>query len=191
MHYIAINSSNQDPVVSLERVYEHLRISSPLGEVMPYDKDQVEIYLNAAVEYVEKYTGVPLLEKTVKMSYDNTDNPYGYQLKFYTNANEPTSIKYRDEAGELIDVSVATVFINNIKTPNEVVFKTPLPDYATNIIIEYEVTPVITPMAPAGMQAAILLLTAHLYDNKSLTGNEKFMLEINNILNVYKIKWHH
>jgi hypothetical protein len=191
MHYIAINDGNQSPVVDIERVYEHLRISSPLGEVDTYDEDQVKLYLDAAVDYIENYTSIPLLTKVVKMSYDNTDNPYGYQLKYYTNNEGVNSIKYRNQDGELITVPFSDAFINNVKTPNEVVFKNPLPDYATNVIIEYQVTPVITPMAPAGIQAAILLLTAHFYDNRSLTGNEKFLNEIHNILNPYKIRWHH
>ena len=189
MQYIAINDSNQE-VMPIERVNAHLRLASPFENVESFEDELVKLYLDAAVDYVEKYTGIPLLTKKVKMTYSDSKPPYGFKLKFHTAASAVTSIKYRDAGGSEQTFAINNTYINNVLIPNEVFFKQPLPESATNIVIEYDVTPTITPMVPAGLKSAILILTAHMYDKRSATGNPKFMEEINNILKIYKIRWH-
>ncbi len=189
MHFTYINDGVQN-ILTEERVYEHLRVDCG-DDNIPFDADLIEIYLEAAIDYCETRTGVPLRPKIVKMSYDTPTDPYGWVLRFPTNQTAVESITYRDSDGALQTFDKTKTFINNIRIPNIVVFNESIPSSATNITIEYKVTAVTNPMAPAGIASAVLLLVGHYYQKREITGDPKFMITINNILDAYKLRWHH
>ena len=188
MHFNYVNDGVQE-ILDEERIYEHLRVTC--GDDIPIDADLIGLYLDAAIDYCETKTGVPLRTKTVKMSYDTPTDAYGWILRFPTNVTDVESITYRDSDGVLQTFDKTKTFINNIRIPNIVVFNESLPSSANNIIITYKVTAVTNPMAPAGIASAALLLVGHFYQKREISGDPKFMITIDNILNPYKLKWHH
>ena len=188
MNFSYVNDEAQT-IITEDRLYEHLRVTC--GDDIPEDADLINIYLEAALDYCETKTNIPLRKKTVKMSYENNDPDYGFILRFPTNLEAVESVTYRDTDGTVVSFDKTKCYINNVAIPNEVFFIEDLPSTAKNIIITYKVTAVTNPMAPAGIVSAVLLITGHLYQKRSMTGDPKFMQEIDNILRVYKIRWHH
>lgn len=190
MHYQFINDPADQEPIDMALVYQHLRVSAPGEEpYTPPDDELIKLYLNMAIDYVENKTGLPFTTKTGKMHYDAVDS-YGFLLRYPTNETAPTAITYRDADHVLVTYDVSKAYINNVKIPNEVILKEDLPEGAHSIVISYEVSAVTDPMYPAGLEAAVLLLTGHYYDNRSPVGDEKFMRIIDNILRPYIQKWH-
>lgn len=190
MHYQFVNSPLDQEPIDMALVYQHLRVSAPGEEPFaPADDELIKMYLNMAIDYVETKTGLPMTLKTGKMHYDSLDS-YGLLLRFPTNATAPTAITYRDSDNVLQTYNVANAYINNVRIPNEVILKEDLPEGSHSIIISYSVTAVTEPMFPIGLQAVVLLLTAHYYDKRAPEQYGQFMQQIDNILKPYIQKWH-
>lgn len=192
MHYTYTNTDEDwSGLFTAARLYDHLRLKDPASAETPADSSLIDVYVLTAIDIVERYTSIPLLPKTVTMGYDQK-NPMlgGYLLKFLTDLSSPsiTSIKYRDEDGVLQTHDVAKAYINNIVTPNEVKFlpDQDLPDGATDIEIIYSIA---TPRYPKQAIGAVLVIAAHLYENRSTEMAVEFN-EYKSILNAIKIPFH-
>jgi hypothetical protein len=194
MHFKYTNNINDIlNVIDIDRVYEHLRLVDPGSGDVPVDADLVKTYLGIAVDYVESYTAIPCCPKIVEMHYDSADQPYGFLLRFATSEEKPTSIKYMDESNVLQTIPVTDAYIETARIPNQLVFKNDITGYKS-IRVKYDVTAVTAPMVPGGLIGAIILYTAHLYDNRAIgdtkASSGSFITTLNTILNPYRTKWH-
>lgn len=187
MHYSYTNISNPTILDDLTRVYEHLTLIE--SELSLLEKDLIKEYYSSAIDWVENYCGIVIVDKLVMMSYDANPS-YGFLLRFPTTETSVTRIRCRKNTVALQTYPRSKTYIDNLKAPNELVFvDDPLgPPDATNIQIEYEA---IAGPIPPGLHAALLLLTGHFYQNRAMATDVKFITVIQNILRPYKMAWHH
>ena len=150
----------------------------------------ISTYRDAAIDYVERYTNVPLVDKVVEQSYTSVDKaecvdtsvtPYTYtfNLKYRTDDDEPIiSAKYGDE----IEIPIEDIQVDNWKTINQITIAN-LPTDAKNIRVQYNVK---CTRIPPGLISAVLILIAEYYEQRSVVESKR-ILNIRQVMQPYRI----
>lgn len=191
MHYTFTNSdTDHTRLFSNDNLYDHLKLKEPGVSSTPPDSSVIKIYIDAAVDYIERYTGVPLYPKVVKMFYPQVET-LDYLLKFQTTSTAVDSVTYRDTNGAIQTYSYATAPVVMIdQTPNTVYFDTEgeLDDDSTDITITYTIAAgQINP--PKGLIGIVMMLAADLYGIRGLSEAGDMYKPYDMVLDQYKLHW--
>lgn len=145
-------------------------------------------YRDAAIDYVERYTNVPIREKTVQQQYKDTTeaecmpdtDTYTFSLKYRTDDDEAiTEAVYGDDDTE---IPLEDITLDNWKTINQITIKN-LPHDAKNIRITYDVQ---CSNTPPGLISAVLILLAEMYETRSVVESRR-ILNIRQVMQPYRI----
>lgn len=149
--------------VSLAEAKLHLRVDSS------YEDDLIQIFLNAAVDYLDGYGGV-LGKGIVTQTWQQTFDEFDYALRLPLVAASITSITYVNAAGSTVTLSSSLYVLRRdaLGSYVEPVADTDWP--ATNgdpaaVVVQY-VTGTAVADVPSGIRAIILLMVAGFYANR-------------------------
>ena len=170
MRYIA-QLSGIEPI-TMPEIKAHLRIG--------FDDEDALIYsmLSAAREYVEKLTSQAIMPQTVKAYYSALPETAGFINLPLSNAISITSVKYLDGAGVQQTVSSGDYYLT-VGQPSRVYFKTGFAGITAqpdSVEVIYTAGYGAAPYLPLSqtVKAAIMVLTADMYENREAQGNYKF-----------------
>lgn len=156
------------PVIALDVLRAHLRLDM-LGGMTHPDDTLITAYIDAAREYAEHYTQRSVGVQTCELALDafptgGIDLPLG--------AASIVSIKYIDAA--LVEQTIASTLytLDNYSTDN---FAIPTAAWPTPAAVANAVKVRYTTSAaiPAAVKSALLLLLAHMYQNREAVNTDR------------------
>lgn len=156
---------------------------------LPDDADTtlLSAYILTARRWVEQYCAVPLIEKNVTVHYETfPEGKVSMLLPLCTEESDILSLTYTDEYNAKQEISPADVILANIPNPNYIIPLEDWPTGARNINIYYTASEYYD---KAALKPAILLLVAHLYENREVV-ESKFSNSLRNLLSVYRKTYH-
>lgn len=163
--------SGAEPI-TMQQVKEHLRVN--------FDDEDSLIYalLVASREYAEKATSQAIIPQTIKAYYPALPSTAGSLSLPLSNAVTITTVKYLDSAGVQQTLSSSEYYLT-VGQPNTVYFTagaaavTAQPD---SVEITYTAGFGSSPYKPfpQSIRAAILVMTADLYENRESQSTQKF-----------------
>jgi hypothetical protein len=172
MNYRILSTSTTIPAAISDAIIE--------AHILASVTDIVRTYRDAAIEYVERWCNVPILAKVVQQSWPTAQARY--QLKWSTTEIKPTTLTYELD-GDTVTVDVNTTSINTVLAINELIADD-IPSNATDIVVTYDVTPYPT---PKGLYAAILILTAEYYEQRTVVESKR-VLNVRQLMSPYKVR---
>lgn len=154
--------------VELVALKEHLRVDGVLEDAI------LDMYLGAAVAWVEDYTRRPLVNRTLKLTLD--EFPVDGEIVLPTpTVSAVSSVKYYDEDGTLQTLSTSDYWtvLDEENGPGRVILKSTAswPDTQEDRPRAVEVTFVAgygadSDSVPDEIRHAVLLLAAHLFETR-------------------------
>ena len=181
MQYQARDKANFTELVTVNECKSHL--------YLPDDADTtlMSAYIFTARRWIEQYCALPLIEKTVTLHYETfPTGKLSMLLPLCTEAADITSLTYTDENNADQTISVNDTILANIPNPNYIIPLEDWPTGARNITITYTATAYYD---KAALKPAIMLLVAHMYENREIVEN-KFSNSLKNLLSVYRKTYH-
>lgn len=181
MQYQARDKSGFTELVTVAECKSHL--------YLPDDADTTLLgaYILTARRWVEQYCALPLIEKSVTVHYETF--PAGKAsllLPLCTEIGDITTLTYTDADNAEQDIATDAVILANIPNPNYIIPLQDWPTGARNINICYTATAYYD---RAALKPAIMLLVAHMYENREIVEN-KFSNSLKNLLSVYRKTYH-
>lgn len=156
------------PVIALDVLRPHLKLDVIGGTTHP-DDALILGYLAAAREYAEHYTQRSIGAQTLELALDSFPDA-GIELPL--GAASITSIKYIDAAGVEQTILSTLYTLDDYSTKHWATPVAAWPDtsaVANAVKVRYT-----TPAAlPAAVTQALLLLTAHLYQNREAVNTDR------------------
>lgn len=170
MRYTSVNSGVEP--ITMQQVKDHLRIT--------WDEEDALIYslLSAGREYAENLTSQAIIEQTITAYYHSLPYHEGAIDLPLSNAISITSVTYTDDAGVVQTVSASDYYLVQGQ-PNRIYFKEGYPSAKNrpeSVVVTYEAGFGPTPFKPFPMaiKAAILIMTADMYENREAQATQKF-----------------
>ena len=158
------------PVIPLADLRQHLRLDLLGGSTHP-DDALIDGYLGAARDYCEHYTQRSIGAQTIEIALDAF--PDG-SIELPMGAATITSVTYLDTSGTLQTVSALSYTLNEYAHESWAIPVSAWPTagaYANAVKVRY-VTP--ATFSPA-VKTALLLIVAHLYENREESGTDKLI----------------
>ncbi len=179
---VVTDAATSEPV-SLAEAKAHCRVEGTDSDT------ELNIYLVAAREYVEKYTGLRLAEQTVTFSRRYFDN----YLPLPVAPIQSLTVEYLDD--DNVSQALASTFydFSGANTLRPVLSKADGQSWPSlyNAPEAVTVTAVVGfAVVPDAIRAAILLHTAHLYENREAVGDGRMVelpLTVSALLENYRI----
>lgn len=196
MAYKIITAATTEPI-SLVEARNHLRVE-PFGspEVHP-DDAQIEMFISAAREWCEQYTGRALAVQTIEMALDAfPDDDIELPL---TPTTSITYVKYVNTAGSEITLSNDYYALDDYSKPNWLLllqgYEWPETSDGANSVKIKMVVGNTTSNIPKPIKAAMLLIIGNLYENRQedLVGGSRVTfnslpLGVYNLLQPYRLE---
>jgi uncharacterized phiE125 gp8 family phage protein len=137
----------------------------------------------AARMHIEDYLGMSIFPTTYRVyyaAYDSTSSPSSLDLPVYGQGGVTiSSVKYWNGSNVLTTVATSSYYLD--ATGDKIVLTSPMgdvnPDRTSPIVVEYKT--VASPLAQyATIKQAGMLLIAHFYNNRSETGETRYLKKI-------------
>lgn len=157
--YSVITAPTVEPL-TLAEVKTHLRVNNTL------ENDLITALITAARQWVEGYTMRPLMTQTLQANYDELNSLEILLNKFPIQSI--TSVKYIDTNGTEQTVNSST-YETDLISPIGRILLTSIPSYKKTlnaIKIRFVAGYTSADLVPKTYRSAMLLLIAHLYENK-------------------------
>jgi len=158
--------------ITMQQVKNHLRVT--------WEEEDALIYslLVAAREYVEKATSQAVIPQEVIAYYREMPYQEGYLDLPLSNAVSISSIKYLDGSGAQITLALSEYYLT-VGQPSRVYFNNGVSGTlerldSVEIIYTAGFGPFPYKEFPQAIKAAILIMTADLYENREAQSNQKF-----------------
>jgi len=174
--------------LSLDKIKEHLRVD------FPNDDREITAMGVAAREMVEIWTRRTLVTTTLELTLDHFTGARGITTLPFPNLQVINSINYIDSQGDAAVLALADVVVDTKSKPGRVQPTRgkvwPTTDIVLNAVtINYDAGYGDETTVPEAIKAAILLLTADLYEHRE--SQSEIRLEDNkaavNMLNVHAV----
>ncbi len=181
MNYHIISRSTQD-ILDADRILAHLNMGNSYPDADRED-ELVNFYTDAAIDFVQAHTNVPLIGMTVEMYYPTAQDYYN--LKYHTadSVLSGIEIKYFDGTDTITYTGSKRLITSDL--PNKV-YAADIPSTATDITIAYTVVKQ-NPLPPA-MVSAVLLVIGQFYENRAIVADD-FIERIKDLLGPYTIRY--
>jgi uncharacterized phiE125 gp8 family phage protein len=129
------------------------------------ENDILDVYIKSARIEIEQLSERVLVEKTVKVQFD--EFTHRMKLPVPTESGNIESLDYEDSEGQSQSIALDDIYLANVPQPNYIEPKTDSwPSDGKRIVITYTAT--VDEMAKDGLMSAVLLLIGYYYQNRSV-----------------------
>jgi uncharacterized phiE125 gp8 family phage protein len=164
-YLIKVTQPTTEPI-TLTRAQNHLRLDTAGSPPSHPDDALVELYLTAARENAESYTGVTISPCSYEAQGVVTNNAMSLQTYPVTSIS---SVTYELSDGTVQTVSASDYYVDNFNRPSMLVFRQNAP--SEDVTVRFAAGPTdgqspnLYPLASA-IKAAILIMLGNLYENR-------------------------
>ena len=188
-----VDVAAEDEVVTLAEARAHLRVDAYGSPPESADDDWIEAQIPAARAYCEAYLGRALAPRTMELATNAfpgvaVESPPGACLVLpFGPAVSVEWIRYTDSDGVEQTLDSATYEIDAYAVPSRLVltYGSTWPTarsalnsvrvrYVTGYVSESE-SPATHPVIPKAARSAVLMMLAHLFENREATGTDKLV----------------